>query len=139
MRKAARPLGVCVAAALLVLAVGCEDPGGDDFENEGTPASPVVLTVGWTHSGTVGAWGASWYRFTATVGGVYTIALTQASSDLIWELSDASHTYMQGCDDYDDASDEVATVALSAGALYYLMVDEWDGVPGAFELRVSAP
>ncbi len=141
MRTVTRSLGACLVVALLVTAVGCENLLEDEPESEGTYDSPVVLTVGATHSGTVGAWGTSYYRFTATVGGVYTIALTQAESDLSWELSDASRTYIQDCDDHTDASNEIATtiVALSAGAPYYLTVDEWDDEAGEFKLLVSAP
>ena len=133
--------------ALILLATGCDQSGSSSGSssgprNEGTPANPVTLTVGVTHSGTVGSYGTSFYRFTTTIEGSYTIALTEMRSDLSWDLYGPAPDYvwMMECDDYYHAADEIATTpVLLASTTYHLTVDEWDYVAGRFKLLITAP
>lgn len=139
-------IGVTVLGLTMVLlATGCDQSGSGSRSgprSEGTPSNPVTLTVGVTHSGTVGRYGTSFYRFTTTVEGSYTIALTATQSDLSWDLYGPSPDYdwIMECDDYWHAADEIAaTPDLLASTTYYLTVDEWDHVAGRFKLLITAP
>jgi hypothetical protein len=128
----------------IALLLSCTDTGnGTSFSNEGTPSNPITITVDVTRSGSIAAWGTSYYKFTPANTGVHTISLTNLDSDLSWDLyDDAGWTsLLDYCDDNLDASDEIAqtTTALTSGTTYYLMVDEWDYVGGTFSLLVSYP
>ena len=142
-RLASRRSCITVVAVLgltlVLLATGC-DQSGSGPTNEGTPSNPVTLTVGVTHSGSVGRYGTSYYRFTTTDGGVYTIALTETRSDLSWDLEGPG--FWMFCDNHDGyAADEICTTteALLASTVYYLEVDEWDYRAGRFKLLITAP
>ncbi len=126
-----------VGLTLVLLATGC-DQSGSGLKSEGTPSNPVTLTVGVTHSGSVGRCGISFYRFTTTDESEYTIALTNTQSDLSWDLYDSSWSHLMECDDHYHAADEIATTpVLPAGTTYHLAVEEWDCVAGRFTLLVS--
>ncbi|TVQ38552.1 MAG: hypothetical protein EA384_08955 [Spirochaetaceae bacterium] len=102
----------------------------------------MTLTVGVTHSGTVGRYGASFYRFTTAVEGRYTIALTAMQSDLNWDLYGPSPDYdwIMECDEHWHAADDIAaTPVLLASTTYHLKVLEWDRVVGRFKLLITAP
>ncbi len=114
---------------------------------EGSIASPVNLgTVSSTvsHSGSIGAGGTSYYRFTSGAADVYTISLTNTQSDLSWEIyssSNFSSGLIRWCDNNTSAgpANETCTVTLSASTTYYLMVEEWDLVAGTYTLAVTPP
>ncbi len=138
-----------VLILMLSLFVSCSGGGGGDSQtilgtNEGSPGNPVnlgVITVSTTHAGSVGTAGTSYYRFTTgPTSGSYTISLTSTHSDLSWSLYDGAYYFLDLCDNQYTAGDEVSsTPVLSANAVYYLAVDEWDGVAGSFTLTVSPP
>ena len=143
LRRSCTTVVAVVGLTLVLLATGCDQSGsGSGPNNEGTPSNPVTLTVGVTHSGSVGSDGTSFYRFTTTVEGSYTIALTDTRSDLSWDLYGPAPDYdwIMECDDHFHAADEIATTPLlSASTTYHLTVDEWDYVAGRFDLLITAP
>ena len=112
------------------------------YQDEGTSVNPVLLSVGSTHQATVGSYGTSYYKFLAAGNGSHTVSLTNTHSDLSWDLYDDSNYShnIDWCDNYDYAADEIAsTVSLTNGVTYYLLVDEWDYVAGAFSLTITYP
>lgn len=132
-----------VILSLVVLSIlACKQLGGTTYQNEGSSSSPVLLTVGVTHPGTIGIFGTSYYTFVAAGSGAHTVGLTNTKSDLSWDLYDSTYTWIDGCDDYvtPGPNDEIKqTVSLNNGATYYLRVDEWDDVDGTFNLTVTYP
>ena len=137
-----RNVGILIAIGIVFVLSGCSDSSsGTRYSNEGTPSSPVGLTVDQTHNGSVAAFGTSFYRFTTTVDGVYTIALTNTASDLSWELYENDGTYIGECDNFLFQADEICftDAPLPAATPYIVVVEEWDSVGGRFNLLVSAP
>jgi hypothetical protein len=111
---------------------------------EGSASNPVDLGVAnttLTHAGSIGAWGSSYYKFTAgSSAGSHTISLTSTHSDLSWDLYNSSNVWIASCDSIYTAGDETCTTPqLTAGSVYYLSVDEWDTVAGSFTLTVYPP
>ncbi len=95
------------------------------YSNEGTAGSPVAITVGVPHQGTVGQ-----------SGGNYTIALTNTHTDLSWEVYNTSWNLLQDCDNvWFAAGDEIKVVALAVGT-YYLTVTEYLNRDSTFTLEV---
>ena len=135
----------------LLFIMSCGDGGGGGGSappqtdgGEGSSNSPVnlgVVNTTLTHAAFVGAYGSSYYTFTAgPASGTYTISLTLNQSDLSWSLYNSSYHQIAFCDAYYSASDEsCVTPPLMPGSDYYLMVDEWDMIEGSFQLTVSAP
>lgn len=114
---------------------------------EGSIASPVNLGTAsstLSHSGSIGAIGTSYYRFTTGPAGLYTISLTNTQSDLSWELFSGSNFasgLVQICDNIlvSGPANETCTATLSASTTYYLTVDEWDSVAGTYTLTITPP
>ncbi len=132
-------------AALLA---SCGGGGGGSLPapgDEGSAANPVNLgtaTSTLTHPGSIGADGMSYYKFTTGSAGVYTISLTSTASDLGWTLYNSAGTAIGWCDDFvapGPANESCITPTLSASALYYVYVKEWDSVAGTFTLTVAPP
>ncbi len=135
------------------LLVSCGGGGGGGGTppapaDEGSIASPVNLgTVSTTvtYPGSVGALGTSYYKFTAgSTPGAYTISLTNTQSNLSWDLySDSLFTTPVGstCNNSNTTgpNNESCSVTLTAGATYYLAVDEWDAVAGTYTLTATPP
>ncbi len=123
--------------------ISCEDDPAAWYPNEGSITSPVLLTVGTTHSATIDEWGTNYYTFTTAAGAAdHTISLINVDSDLSWELySDSNYTYPPDyeCDDYDYKADESKTITTLPADTYYLMVDEWDFVGGTFNISITTP
>ena len=136
-----RSAGILIAIGIVFVLSGCSDSSsGTRYSNQGTPSSPVTLTVGQNHSGSVAAYGTSFYRFSTTVDGVYTIALTNTASDLSWDLLNNAGTLIEWCDDFDWRADEIcSTPSLPPATTFFVIVEEWDRVGGRFNLLVSAP
>ncbi len=149
LKKSGLPkwLVLLFGVALLASCGGGGGGGSATPVSEGSIGSPVNLgtvsaTV--THPGSVSAYDTSYYQFTTgSTAGSYVISLTNTQSDLSWELfSDSGFTASEGlCDNNTTAgaNDESCSVTLSAGATYYLAVDEWDTVAGAYTLTLTAP
>jgi len=107
---------------------------------EGDVANPQTVEQGAEHSGTIGVYESSYYSFRAGNGGVYTIALTGARSDLLWRLFDAQKfdVILQECNANAAAADEVCqTAPLHPDTTYFVKVEERSGVPGPFKLTIS--
>ena len=147
---------------MFVLLAGCGDEGSDenlsslnsgggggggglsngvclDGTNNGTS---YIITVGVSCDGFIDAFADSEFEFTATVTGEYTISLTNTQSDLSWELSvDASFNNFV-CDNFFGPGDEICSTdeetgfTLTSGAIYFLLVREWDNVSGSFNLVI---
>jgi hypothetical protein len=112
--------------------------------SEGTPAAPVMVTIGVPRASSVSAYGTSYYSFVATSASTATISLTNTQSDLTWVLfSDSTYTTIVDlCDNFPtpgSANETCTTPALANGATYYLMVDEWDTIAGTFTQTVVQP
>jgi len=132
-------LVVAVAVVFLLSACG---GGGDDgpviIPNQGSPGAEVPIAESTPHSGSVAAFGDSFYTFTASTTSTYTIGVTNTGSDLSWSVWDSTYTSLYGfCDSYSTAADEVCSISLTAGVTYYLVVSEWDTVAGYFTLTVT--
>ena len=128
---------VLVLVLVLVLA-GCNE-AGSSYKDEGSMSNPVILTVGTIHSGTISDGGTSYYAFTTTSAGTYTISLTDTGSDLSWYLfDDSAFSNMIAFEDtYFYAADEIGTADLSASTIYYLVVEEWDFIGGTYNLLID--
>ena len=132
---------------LVVLLASCGsggDGGGGGFTDEGSLTNPVnlgVIDTTRSRSSQVGSGGTSFYWFTASTTGVYTISLTNTRSDLSWVLSfDPTYfSILTFCDKYVTAVDEVCAtqISLSTNDVLYLAVDEWDGIAGSFTLTIT--
>jgi len=130
--------------------------------DQGTTASPVVLTVGSAFNGSVGAYGISYYTFTTgTTAMTHTISLTNTGSHLRWDLYDAAGfaayiAYMTDpinnpfpnsvdwCENQPmvaGPADVVCSTAatLAASSPYYLVVNEFETIAGNYTLNVTAP
>lgn len=146
---------------MFVLLAGCGDgnEGGAGSGNSGgspivgfgngicldgnNDATPYFLTVGVPCAGILDAFADSQFEFIATVTGEYTISLTNTQSDLSWELSvDASFNNFV-CDNFLVANNEICSTAestgftLTSGAQYFLLISEWDNIPGSFNLLIQ--
>ena len=131
-----------ITLSLLVLITLLACKAGPTYSNEGSPSNPVLLTVGNTHSGTIGIFGESFYKFLAVASASHTIALTNMQSDLDWYLyDDASYSNrIDLCDELYGPIDEIkSTVSLTNGVTYYLSVWEWDYIDGTFDLKITYP
>lgn len=142
------PMHACglrlIASATILLLAACSNSkggGSSSTGDEGTESTPVTLTVGTPHDGSISKLGTSYYRFATTASSAYRISLTNTSSDLSWTLysnSDFTVT-LKDCDNSFEKGDEVCTSgsALTAGTTYYLSVDEDDLVAGTYKLLVE--
>jgi hypothetical protein len=133
---------IFVLLLVMITFLACKKAGDTTYQNEGSPASPVPLSVGITHPGTIASFGTSYYTFVAAGLGAHTIGLTNTRSDLSWDLFDNTFANIDWCDNFPfpGANDEIKqTVSLTNGATYYLMVDEWDYVDGTFSLTITYP
>ncbi|MBD1401669.1 hypothetical protein [Pelovirga terrestris] len=113
-----------------------ENDGGDTVTEKGQ------LAINETHNLQIEAYATDRYSFIPSVTGTYTIAITNAQSDLSWMLSkspnwDDEEIYF--CDSSLNTSDEICTPdeVLIAGQEYYLFIDEWDNVSGTYNLFIS--
>jgi hypothetical protein len=84
----------------------------------------------------VAANGKSYFTFTAGSSSEHTIALTGLFSQLAWKLfSDRDQANMiQSC----QGPDLVCSASLTAGATYYLQVQEFSGAPVEFQLMIGS-
>jgi hypothetical protein len=136
----------------VTLLVSCDGGGGGGGgaisppSGEGSETSPLSLgtvSTSLTHSGWVGAYGTSFYTFTTgSTSGTYTITLTNTHSDLSWAFADPVFTApIMLCDNFSSpgANDEICSYTLAAGTTYYLAIDEWDTVAGAYTLGITSP
>ena len=107
------------------------DNGGDDpqLPNEGSIDSPVTLSLDTPHSGRVGAtdtaYEDSFYTFTTSDAGDYTIAVTgvvPADSDIDFALYSSADFTGSVASDYGIASDGIADIALDGSTAYFLEV-----------------
>jgi len=77
---------------IIILSVSCsvEMEESDDYgTTEGSPTSPVALTIGTAHSGKVAKWDYSYYSFTtsSTGAGTYELAVTSLAISDSWSSS----------------------------------------------------
>lgn len=112
--------------------------------DEGSFANPVAISEGVPYAGTISRFGTSFYSFTASTTGTYTIGVTNVSSanmDLDWAYGEPGGTTALGYCVTDVASgDEICDFNLTAGVDYIVQVDEMaDVTGGTFTLTVSAP
>lgn len=122
--------------------ISCEPEPSTVYPNEGSIASPVLLTVGSTHSATIDEFGSNYYTFTTASMADHTISLIGVDSDLSWDLFDSADfftTLRTWCDDYSTKADESMTISSLPVGTYYLMVDEWDSVGGTFDISITTP
>ena len=137
-------LGILITIFIILLSA-CSSGGGGggspSATDEGSVASPITVTVANEYGAMVGPWGVSYYQFMAISDMQYTVSLTNTASDLSWTLySNSSFTsVITDCDNSFSPVDEVCStgVSLAANTMYYLSVDEWDNVAGAFTILVS--
>ena len=135
------------ASIATLLLVACGGGGGDDGGNppsigtsQGSISTPVTVTVGVPHSGTVASFGTSFYTFTPPTTARYRISLTNLQSDLSWALSNVGFTTLvQLCDVFLTPTNETCLTnsTLTGGLPQYLAVDEWDLIPGTFTLLIE--
>ena len=89
------------------------------------------------------AWGTNYYRFTAGENGGHLIETYNLDSDIDWVLYTSSSLSAASEVDsgalYSDTTAESVVVPLSAGVTYYLVVDEWSGSAGYYDLRIVSP
>jgi len=140
---------VIFALGLLVFALAaCSDDDEGPAEpvpitSEGTADGPVPLTVDDGRSSQVGA-GAesiSYYRFRTNVSGLYTIGMTDAASNLSWQLHTAGgfgDPPLETCDGSTDDSFEACIVFLDdARTIYDLAVVNLGSAATNFRLFVN--
>lgn len=114
-----------------------------DPNSEGTSITPVDLTVGLTHSGSVGSSSTSYYQFTVPEAKPYRISLTGATTDLSWSLEHdwIVDTYTQYCNNNTFTSDDEicdTTFVLNAGSTARLYVSEYNfDVPTTYNLLIE--
>lgn len=108
--------------------------------DEGTPQSPVSVSIGTFRPSTVGI-GDSFYTFIPSVTGSYSIALTNPTVDVGWELFTdtgySSSTMVSWCDNAWTAVTEKCAVNLVAGIPYYLRVYNWGWEAATFDLNIK--
>ncbi len=117
---------------------GGASSGGDTStipvgSGDGSSSNPAALTVGTPSSGSIGVGGVSYYSFTPSSSGFYTITVTGATTSLSWVLfSDAGFkNAVKSCSSY--SSPTLAAFAdLTGGTAYYLMVNNYSTGSGSF-------
>lgn len=104
------------------------------LDSEGSLDAPVVLTVGQTYQGTLGAKNyssavVSYYKFTTNSSdSIYTIDLSGATTDVKWQLYSGSwNTAVRDCDNIWAEGDESCVTATLTGSAEYLMKVETQG------------
>lgn len=112
-----------------------------DPNNEGTMLSPVVLTPGVLHSGTVGTLSSSKYEYTLPEAKPYQLSLTNGQTDLYWVdkydfNSLSSHTL---CSTTFGPGDEVCVIyRVDAGTKLYMYVGNEDSSsPSTYDLLLT--
>jgi hypothetical protein len=110
----------------------------------GTEASPFTITVGQSYTGSVGAGGESFYKFTVTTAGIHTISLTGAARDIGWELFSDSvdskfFNSINICDSQPAGGSEVCSTISLTTQTYYLIVYNNDATAGTYVVTVSPP
>ena len=131
LRRAGRFRAALAVLLCAVVPAGCGVL--DLIPSEGSPSHPVTLHVGEPHQGHVaglplsGDYDSSFYRFTATLTGQYTISINNNDQDLGWILySDPGFSArMDQCDQHglDPPWESCRTIpTLVAGQVYYLEV-----------------
>ncbi len=83
----------------------------------------------------------SMYKFTPKLDSYYTIFLTNAGSDLSWDISTTTNIedYFFYCDESYFPGNEICTTQekLIKDKNYYIFVEEWDNVPTSFSLTIQ--
>lgn len=111
--------------------------------NEGSAISPVDLTVGTPHSGSVGLSGISYYRFKPVLPGAHTIAISNSVPNYSWltfkvystDFTSASPVLLTTCG---NASNPSCTVnGLSAGSYYYVEVDGYSSSAASYDITIT--
>ena len=134
---------IFTATALMVLLIlaGCDSNSTNSFI-----PNYVTLIVGTAYTSlSIEAFGTNFYQFTPGSTGIHTIRLTNnLTSDMSWTLYTNPDILQPNIIDSQDAifgiGDEIGTTpSLSAGAVYYIAVDEWDSVAGTFDLQITFP
>ncbi len=108
---------------------------------EGTAASPVDLSIGQSHTGTIGS-GINYYRFTAASNGFHSITTSSSTQILYWDLYESSNftslnSYKYNFSDTGDVSGDTGNLA--SGTTYYLKVSNYGDTYGSFDIIVAGP
>lgn len=75
-------------------------------------------------------------EFTTDKAGVYEIALTEAGSDLSWEIY-KDDQFIEECDEFYNSEDEIHSLELAANTTYDLMITEWDDEDSYYDLNIT--
>ena len=147
-----------VGAIAFVLLAACEDAGSSDgTRHPNENGSDIVdldpecslININQTHSLSIGSDDADGFKFVAGGNASHTIQVTSISvnGDLGWLLFDNRYVDLnnpnpcQECDDDIGNGDEVRSLSLAPGKMYYLLVAELRnyGSLVTYDLRVSSP
>ena len=106
---------------IITLSASCsiEDESEDYGETEGSPTSPVTLTLGTAHSGKVAKWDYSYYSFTTSSTGAGTYELAATSLD-ITDSRDSAKSI--GIEAY-TSQGSPNTSSVNNGLIEYLLAD----------------
>jgi hypothetical protein len=140
---ASRALNWAVLLAALTALCGCAIRVDNDIEpSEGSPSSPVTLTVGETHAGSVSGTAGlrdSYYAF-FTSGGTrpYTISLVNNDEDVTWYLySGVGFTVLLKTCENGPGDEVCTTVSLTGNTTYYLQVHNKSDSGTTYNLTVN--
>ena len=145
MRSSWLKLLVLLLALSLVLSCGGGGGGGGGTpgvgsdpaaivpgSGSGSKTTPIALALGTTTAGSIGLGGVSYYSFSAPATGPYTVALTGATSSVIWSLY--ANSAFTGSVDSCGFTTATTTcyVSLTGGTTYYIMVNNLSFSSGTY-------
>ncbi len=104
---------------IIIFSASCsiEDESEDYGETEGSPTSPLTLTLGTAHSGKVAKWDYSYYSFTTSSTGAGTYKLSATSLDITDSWNSAKSIGIEAYTDQDSPNTS------SVDIMEYLLVD----------------
>jgi hypothetical protein len=113
---------------------------GTGYSAEGSIASPVVLSVGTTHNGTVNKM-SSFYQAAVTAGTLYEITVTNMVDDVDLWVYDNDSTFTTWVDWSTNigTADESLTILASGNTMYIETYGYWTSVGSSYDILIAEP
>jgi hypothetical protein len=114
------------------------EEGTPGYPSEGSLGSPVILTVGTPHSGTVDT-NASFYQASVTAGNTYQITITNMNDDVGLYVFDTDSTFTTVADysDYIGIVDEFVSIQATGSTMYIAVGGFYTQNGATYQITIS--
>ncbi len=132
----ARQVGVSVD-------IGAFEFGGDDYASSGQWASAQEIVLNEAGHGVATGvieqtWDTDLFKFVADSSRTITCTLdVPGGFDGLFEIYDAGHTRIARASDWSSGHDEIASIPISGGQTYFILVGGFRQPDGAYSMRIS--